>query len=109
MTAFTRPKQGRQYPSFKNSELECVTQRKKLYKVHKFLERENKFYTMYGHVCDSGKFARTNQTSWLNTFLVSTFFHLRESERDRKWEKEIEAEKETKRHKIQRNHNIEFV
>ena len=46
MTAFPRPKQGRQYPSFKNSELECVTQRKKLYKVHKFLERENKFYTM---------------------------------------------------------------
>ena len=64
MTAFTRPEQRRQYPSFKKEkELEFVTQRKKLYKVHKFLERENKFYTMYGHMCDSGKFARTNQTS----------------------------------------------
>ena len=50
MTAITRPVQGRQYSSFKKEkELECVTQRQK---VHKFLERENKFYTMYGHVVD---------------------------------------------------------
>jgi hypothetical protein len=63
MTAITRPVQGRQYPSFKKEkELECVTQRQKLYKVHNFLERENKFYTMYGHMFESRNIARTNQT-----------------------------------------------
>ena len=46
---------------------------------------------------DSGKFARTNQTQWFNTFLVPNFFsseRKRKRERDRKWEKKIEAEKD---------------
>ena len=103
MTAFTRPKQGKQYPSFKKEkELECVTQEMNLSKVHNFLERENKFYTINGHMSDSVKIARTNQSPWLNTFLVSTFFHLREKEkeRERKWETKIEAKKRQKDRKV---------
>jgi hypothetical protein len=97
MTAVTRPVQGRQYPSFKQGkELDCVTQVKNLSKLHNFLKRENNFYTMNRNTFCSGKFARTNQSPCLNTFLVSIIF-LSEWKRKREREREREAEKVTER------------
>ena len=53
---------------------------------------------------DSGKFARTNQTPWFNTFLVPNFFS---SERKRKRERQKVREKDRGRKRDKKTENSE--